>query len=140
MGFFFGKKKADPSQPNQSWPWTLELSGYPSSQLSWDLIVSELRKLNLEDMDSFLILEQRNPKNPEEYWYIQSALARMGPFQGQYIVGVGWSAPEQNQLWELCVPQVEQVIRYFDGAYNQKHVDMTGFEDQSDMLPKKQSK
>ena len=133
--FFFGKTKPDPSQPHQDWPWRLELSGYPSGQLSWEIIVSELRKLNLEDVDSFLILEQRDPKNPKEYWYIQSALAKAGPFQGQYIVGVGWSAPEHNQMWELCVSQVEQVIGYFEDAYKKKHVDLTGFEDQSDMLP-----
>ena len=80
-----------------------------------------------------MILEQKSPQG--EYWYIQSALARMGPHQGQYIVGVGWSAPGHNQLWELCVPQVDQVIRRFDEAYHHYRLDLTGFEDQSDMLP-----
>ena len=60
----FFKKKSDASQPHSDWPWRLELSGYPSSQLSWEIIVSELRKLNLEDVDSFLILEHSDPKNP----------------------------------------------------------------------------
>lgn len=132
---FKNKKEESPpgSQPHRDWVWTLNLSGYPSSQLSWEIIASELRELNLEDVDSFLILEQKNSKG--EYWYIQSALARMGPTQGQYTVGVGWSAPEHNQMWEISVPDVEQVIRYFDEAYRQYRLDMTGFEDQSDMLP-----
>lgn len=130
---FFKKGPLPGSRPHRDWPWTLNLSGYPSSQLSWDIIASELRKLNPEDTDSFLILEQKGPKG--EYWYIQSAIARMGPTQGRYTVGVGWSTPERNQMWETSVPKVEQVIRYFDEAYHQYRVDMTGFEDQSDMLP-----
>ena len=47
---------------------------------------------------------------------------------------MGWFAPEHNQMWERCVPQVEQVIRYFDQAFNQYRMDFSGFEDQSDML------
>ena len=27
MGFFFGKKKLDPSQPHPDWPWTLSEGG-----------------------------------------------------------------------------------------------------------------
>ena len=87
----------------------------------------------MEDVDSFLILEQKDPKG--KYWYIQSALARMGPTQGQYTVGIGWSTPERNHMWEISVPDVERVIRYFDEAYHQYRVDTAGFEDQSDMLP-----
>ena len=138
MGLFsklFKKSPPPGAQPRRDWPWTLNLSGYPSGQVSWDLIASELRALNLEETDSFLILEQKDPKNPKAYWYIQSALAKAGPSQGQYVVGVGWSAPEHNQMWELCVPQVEQAIGYFEDAYKKKRVDLTGFEDQSDMLP-----
>ena len=139
MGLFsklFHKKDVPPgAQPHGDWPWTLNLSGVPGGQPGWDIIVSELRELNLEDVDSFLILEQRDPRNPSAYWYIQSALAKAGPCQGQYIVGVGWSAQDHNQMWELCVPRVEQVIRYFDEAYNKNRLDFSGFEDQSDMLP-----
>ena len=128
------RKNDQKAQPCRDWPWTLNLSGYPSTQISWEILASELRELNLEDVDSFLILEQKDPKNPEAYWYIQSAIAKAGPSQGQYIVGVGWFAPEHNQMWERCVPQVEQVIRYFDQVYNQYRMDFSGFEDQSDML------
>ena len=128
------RKNDQKAQPCRDWLWTLNLSGYPSTQISWEILSSELRELNLEDVDSFLILEQKDPKNPEAYWYIQSAIAKAGPSQGQYIVGVGWFAPEHNQMWERCVPQVEQVIRYFDQAFNQYRMDFSGFEDQSDML------
>ena len=55
---FKGRKEEIPgSQPHRDWSWTLNLSGYPSSQLSWEIIASEIRELNLEDVDSFLILE-----------------------------------------------------------------------------------
>ena len=128
------RKNDQKAQPCRDWPWTLNLSGYPSTQISWEILSSELRELNLADVDSFLILEQKDPENPEAYWYIQSAIAKAGPSQGQYIVGVGWFAPEHNQMWERCVPQVEQVIRYFDQAFNQYRMDFSGFEDQSDML------
>jgi len=133
---FFNKKKEPPmAQPHAGWPWKLELSGHPNQPLSWDILVSQLRKLNLEDEDSFLILEQRDPQNSKEYWFIQSALAKMGPHQGEYIIGIGWSAPGHNQLWEKYVPRVEQVIDCFDAAYRRGRVDFTGFEDQSDLLP-----
>lgn len=135
MGLFSKFFKQKPPQPHRDWPWTLNLSGCPGGPFSWEILVSELRELNLEDVDSFLILEQKDPENPRAYWYIQSALAKAGPSQGQYVVGVGWSAPGHNQMWERCVPQVEQVIRYFDQAYRQYSVDLSGFEDQSDMLP-----
>lgn len=144
MGFFSKLfHKAEPpktpkavlpgSQPHRDWPWALNLSGQPGCRPGWEIIVSELRKLNLEDADSFLILEQKDPRG--EYWFIQSALARMGPHAGRYIVEIGWSMPGRNQLWEICVSDVEQVIRYFDGAYRQYRVDTAGFEDQSGMLP-----
>ena len=42
---------------------------------------------------------------------------------------------ERNHMWEISVPDVERVIRYFDEAYHQYRVDTAGFEDQSDMLP-----
>lgn len=135
MGLFSKFFKQKPPQPHRDWPWTLNLSGCPGGRFDWEILVSELRELNLEDVDSFLILEQKDPENPRAYWYIQSALAKAGPSQGQYVVGVGWSAPGHNQMWERCVPQVEQVIRYFDQAYRQYSVDLSGFEDQSDMLP-----
>ena len=61
---FFGQKKNDPSRPRLDWPWTLNLGGVPSRQLSWDILEAELRKLNLEDPDSFLILEQKDPGSP----------------------------------------------------------------------------
>lgn len=119
-------------QPNPDWPWSLSEGGNLADSFDWHDIEFALEDL-YPDNDSFLILEQKDPKG--EYWYIQSALARMGPTQGQYTVGIGWSAPERNQMWEISVSDVERVIRYFDEAYHQYRVDTAGFEDQSDMLP-----
>jgi len=134
MGFFFGKKKPDPSQPHPDWPWTLNLGGENSLQLSWDILESELRELNLEDPDSFLILEQKDPADPKHYWFIQSAINRAGPRPGWYTVEVGWGSKQGRALKDLDVRTVEEVIPYFRAAYDRKPLDLSGFEDMSDML------
>ncbi len=134
MGFFFGRKKTDPSQPNKDWPWALNLGGVPSRQLSWDILESELRELNLEDEDSFLILEQKDPADPKNYWYIQSAINRAGPRPGWYTVEVGWGSKQGKALKDLDVRTVEEVIPFFRTAYDRKPVDLSRFEDMSDML------
>ena len=133
--FFFGKKKTDPRQPHADWPWALNLGGMPSMQLSWDILESELRELNLEDPDSFLILEQKDPAGPDAYWFIQSAMNRAGPKPGWYTVEVGWGGKQGCGLLDTDVRTVEEVIPYFRAAYDRKAIDLSGFEDQSDMLP-----
>ena len=123
-------------QPRRDWPWTLDVGGTLWPDLdSWQMVSSQLRALNTEEQDSYLVLEQRDPQDAKKYWFIQSALARMGPTRGQYVLGVGWSAPEHNQLWETSVPDVDRVIGYFDEAFHHCRVDLTGFQDRSDMLP-----
>jgi len=134
MGFFFGKKKTDPSQPNKDWPWALNLGGEPSLQLSWDILESELRELNLEDPDSFLILEQKDPAAPEHEWFIQSAMNRAGTLAGWYTVEVGWNSSKGRYLRGLDVRTVEEVIPFFRAAYDRKSVDLSKFEDRSDEL------
>lgn len=131
---FFGQKKNDPSRPRLDWPWTLNLGGVPSRQLSWDILEAELRKLNLEDPDSFLILEQKDPGSPQNYWFIQSAMNRAGPRPGWYTVEVGWGLKQEKALWDLDVQTVEEVIAYFRTAYKRDAVDLSRFEDASDML------
>ncbi len=131
---FFSKKKTDPSQPNKDWPWTLNLGGVPSPRLSWDILESELRKLSLEDPDSFLILAQNDPAAPDNEWFIQSALNRAGPNTGRYTVEVGWNSPKGRFLRGLDVRTVEEVIPYFRAAYDRKPVDLSKLEDRSDML------
>lgn len=132
--FFFGKTKTDPSQPHQDWPWALNLGGRPSMQLSWDVLESELRALNLDDPDSFLILEQQDPGDSKNYWFIQSSINRAGPKPGWYTVEIGWGSRQEMALWDLDVQTVEEVIPYFRTAYGRKPVDRAGFEDMSDML------
>ena len=131
---FFEKKKPDPSQPHPDWPWGLNLGGVPSMQLSWDILESELRELNLEDPDSFLILEQHDPADPNSEWFIQSAINRAGPKPGWYTVEVGWDGKRGKGLLDLDVRTVEEVILFFRAAYGRKPLDLSQFEDQSDML------
>lgn len=130
----FFKKKTDPSQPHPDWPWTLNLGGMPSARLSWDILESELRKLNLEDPDSFLILGQHDPAAPDNEWFIQSAMNRAGPRPGWYTVEVGWNSSKGRYLRDLDVRTVEEVIPFFHTAYDRKPVDLSKFEDMSDML------
>ena len=139
MGFFSnlfhkggskgGPKAAVPgSQPHRDWPWTLNLSGYPSSQISWDIIAAELRELNLEDVDSFLILEQKDPQNDKNYWYIQSAIALKGPDQGKYIAGIGFPGETGPVLMERCFEELNEVIQLFETAYDRQPLELSGFE------------
>jgi len=134
MGLFFGKKKTDPSQPHKDWSWSLNLGGKQSKLLSWDILESELRELNLEDPDSYLILEQTDPADSKNYWFIQSAINRAGPRPGWYTVEVGWGSKQGKALKDLDVRTVEEVIPYFRAAYDRKPVDLSKFEDMSDML------
>ena len=128
--FFFGKKKANPSQPHPDWPWALNLGGRPSAELNWDILESELRKLNLEDPDSFLILEQEDPAEPGSYWFIQSAIALKGPNKDDYIVGVGWSGEDGPALVERCYhwKDLTAVIEIFERAFQREPLDLTGYE------------
>lgn len=85
---------------------------------------AQLYQLNL-DSDSFIILEQKDPQNPKEYWFIQSAIALQGPDQGKYIVEVGFSGP---QLWGQLVATRQEAARYFFDAYHHKPVDFSNFQ------------
>ena len=135
MGLFFGKGKTAPGRPSGDWPWTLNVSGAlrPDSG-TWEMIVSELWKLNPEDPDSFLIMEQRDPRNSQNYWFIQSAVNRAGPRPGWYTVEVGWGSQRGKELRDLDVQTVEEVIPFFQAAYNRKAVDLSGFTDMSSLL------
>ena len=135
MGLFFGKGKTAPGRPSGDWPWTLNVSGTLRPNFgTWEMIVSELRKLNPEDPDSFLILEQRDPRNSQNYWFIQSAVNRAGPRPGWYTVEVGWGGGQGKGLLDLDVRTVEEAIPFFRTAYGRKPLELSQFEDQSDML------
>ena len=135
MGLFFGKGKTAPGRPSGDWPWTLNVSGAlrPDSG-TWEMIVSELWKLNPEDPDSFLIMEQRDPRNSQNYWFIQSAVNRAGPRPGWYTGEAGWGSQRGKELRDLDVQTVEEVIPFFQAAYNRKAVDLSGFTDMSGLL------
>lgn len=133
--FFFGKKQTASSRPRPNWPWALTIGpSLPRTMLSLGDIQRALEAL-IPDGDSFVILEQKDPKNPKNYWFIQSAIALEGPNKGEYIVGYGWSKEKGAELWERTVPGLAEVLPYFERAWKGEPTDLTGFEDQSDMLP-----
>ena len=132
----FKKDKQDASQPRKDWPWVLTLGAYPGprSNPSWTGIENGLRNL-IQDGDSFLILEQKDPAAPKERcWFIQCAIALQGPDAGQYSLEIGYKADGRGRLLDRTLPRLEQVLPYFDLAFRGKPLDLSGFEDMSDML------
>lgn len=93
---------------------------------SWNDLEKGLRALRQEE-DSYLVLEQRDPQNPEQFWFIQSAMALEGPQAGMYAVEIGCSGPDGPLLWERMVPDVRDVIAYFSDAYYHRGLDVSGF-------------
>ena len=129
----FFKKKPDPSQPHPDWPWTLSEGGNVLREFTWENIEYDLAEL-YPDNDSFLILEQKDPQDPQNYWFIQSAVNRAGPHPGWYTVEVGWGSEQGMGLRDRDIRTVEEVIPFFRAAYDRKAVDLSGFEDMSGML------
>ena len=118
-----------PPQPHSDWPWTLTVGGYAGSTAdpSWQDIEEELREL-VPDPDSFLILEQKDPQNLENYWFIQCAVASQGPDAGKYAVEIGCSTPGGPCLWERMVPDVQEAAKYFSDAYDHRPVNVSDFQ------------
>ena len=127
MGLFFGKKKTDPSQPHPDWPWTLSEGGNILREFTWDNIEYDLAEL-YPDGDSFLILEQKDPKDEKNYWFIQSAIALQGPDKDNYIVGIGWGGEAGPALVERCYhwKDLDTVIGIFEQAFQRKSLDLSG--------------
>ena len=137
----FAKKKEQTGQPRRDWPWTLHVGEELWPDFSdWDMAVSELRELNLEDPDSFLILEQRDPKHNDSCWFIQSAMNPGGDNAGGYSVECGWSTAKGPVLYDLQVRTVEEVIPWFSAAFRDGYVDLSWFTDVSGDLPANQKK
>lgn len=119
-----------PPQPHRDWPWRMTAGGYTgsTSDLSWTDIEENLRELS-QETDSFLILEQKDPQNPSQSWFIQCAVALEGPDAGMYAVEIGCSAPGGPLLWERMTPDVQDVIAYFSNAYYHRGLDVSGFQE-----------
>ena len=114
-----------PPQPHPDRPWSLNIGGGLRSNPAWQDIEAALRELTQEE-NSFLILEQEEPGNPEHYWFIQCAMARQGPDRGRYFVEIGASS-RAHRLWERMVPDVQAAVEFFFTAYQQRSVDGSGF-------------
>ena len=127
--FFFGKKKADPSQPHPDWPWTLSESGNILREFTWENIEYDLAEL-YPDADSLLILEQKDPKDEKNYWFVQSAIATHCPDKDKYIVGVGWRGEKGPALVERCYhwKDLDTVIGIFEQAFQRNSLDLSGYE------------
>ena len=131
----FFKKKTDPGQPRPDWPWALTVGpAAPKTTLNWADIRSALEGL-IPDTDSFVILEQKDPKDPKKYWYIQSAIATAGPDRGKYTVGYGWMGGKRAEMWERMVPSAAEALPYFEAAWKDGTAGLAGFEDHSGWLP-----
>ncbi len=125
----FFKTKHDPSQPHPDWPWILSEGGNILREFTWEDIEHNLAEL-YPDNDSFLILEQKDPKDDKKYWYIQSAIALQGPNKDDYIVGVGWRGETGPALMERCYhwKDLNTVIDIFEQAFRRKPLDLSGYE------------
>lgn len=119
-----------PPQPHRDWPWQMTAGGNAgsTSDFSWEDLEKGLRGLN-QEADSYLILEQKDPGNPKQYWFIQCAVARKGPDAGRYAVEIGCSDPNGPLLWERMTPDVEDAAAYFSKAYHHKGLDVSGFQE-----------
>ncbi len=117
-------------QPHPDWPWALTVGGYAGSTAdpSWQDIEEKLREL-VTDPDSFLILEQKDPQNLENYWFIQCAVASQGPDAGKYAVEIGCLTPGGPCLWERMVPDVREAAKYFSDAYYHRPVNVSDFQE-----------
>lgn len=105
MALFPWSKNKTPALPGPSaeLPWTLTVGVDPGtcSDPTWQQVEEGLYGLN-QEQDSFLILEQQDPQNPNAYWFIQCAVARMGPDQGRYSVEVGFPGARGGDGGELA--------------------------------------
>ncbi len=123
---FFSKKRA-PDQPHPDWPWSLSEGGTVLQDFGWETVKSALAGL-YPGNDSFLILEQKDPKDGKKYWYLQCAIALKGPDQGKYIAGCGYPGESGPVLMERCYGDLNAVIKLFELAFRRKPLDLTGFE------------
>ena len=117
-----------PPQPHRKWPWQMTAGGHSGStaDFSWNDVEKALRQLN-QEADSYLILEQRDPENSQQYWFIQCAVALKGPDAGRYAAEIGCSTPDGPRLWERMMPDVQDVLAYFSDAYHHRGLDVSGF-------------
>lgn len=120
MALFPWSKNKTPALPGPSaeLPWTLTVGVDPGtcSDPTWQQVEEGLYGLN-QEQDSFLILEQQDPHNPNAYWFIQCAVARIGPDQGRYSVEVGFPGARGGELWVHLVSDAGQAAAYFSAAY-----------------------
>ena len=132
----FSLFKKDASQPRKDWPWALTMGPILGVRKNpgWSNIENGLKAL-IQDGDSFLILEQKDPANPKRYWFIQSAIALQGPHQGEYTLEIGYKGENgAGRLLDRTFPHLEDLFPWYEAAFAAKKLDLSGFDDMSDMV------
>jgi len=134
MALFF--RKNDETRPRRGWPWRLTVGDAPPSQtFSWADLRRALEALS-PHTDSFVILEQRDPKDARRYWYLQSALVQEGGQRGRYVVGCGFSRESgRPAMLERYTSDLGEVLHDFDLARQYKGPDLSYYVDCSNQLP-----
>lgn len=130
FSFLSAKKPEAPKlpQPHADWRWTLKTG---------DTVIPNPTPRQIKDIlyaltpnpDSFVILEQLNPVNKNDYWFLQCAIALKGELKGQYVAEIGFTKSDYTpQLWQRAFKDVQSVAEYFYAAYHRrKPLDFTGF-------------
>ena len=127
MALFGFQRRRGASQPRPDWPWVLTVNGMPAGTFEWRDILRELRGLR-PDADSFLILEQNNPQNDKEYWFLQTALNLAGECAGWYTVECGFSTPEGPVLLHRDVPELAEAAAVFKRAFQDGELEVAQFQ------------
>jgi len=125
MGFFFGKKKTDPSQPNKDWPWFMNVGGNPPDDVR-PYVRPSLEWLT-PDGKSFVCLKQTAPHDPERYWYLQCLIAVSGPNEGRYVVDCGYPEEGGPVLLERYYENLEDVFAVFKQALEYEPLDLSDY-------------
>lgn len=117
-----------PPQPSKNGIWVLTLGKSQNciENPDWETVEENLRQLSLAE-NNFLILEQSGPQNHKSLWFLQCAVAIMGPHQGEYVVEIGFNTSDSHYLWERMVPDMQTVIAYFSAAYHYENIEMSEF-------------
>lgn len=122
----FFKKKPDLSQPRPDWPWTLKEGGNLLRDVAWENVEYGLAQL-CPEQDSFLILEQTDPKNSKNYWFIQTAISLGELNFGMYVVDVSRGTPGGPVMVERYYAALDEVTAIFKAAFQCERLDLSGY-------------
>lgn len=132
-----GEKKPAPQlpQPSKNLKWTLVIGtrfGYDDTpEPAYPQVEKALRSLTTEP-DKYVMLEQQNPQNPEEYWFIVCVVSARGNANDEYTVEISFPKDGKAELWATTVKYLTDALPYFAAAYRHDKIDFSGFEKRED--------